>query len=308
MSTDWVDLRQIRYFIAAAETENFRRAAAMVHVAQPALSRQIREMEAALGVRLFERRKKRVFLTEVGRFYLEKAKDLTARAAAFQGLAQRLQQGASGSIKLGLQEVATRHRLVLDIVRSFRRLPHVDLQISSATSPAQIDALLSGKLDAGFLYDVPCDTTDLDRLDISIDGFGLALPEDHPLLDRDTIRMEDLRSVPQIVLAEDVSPLLYRRIIGAFHTAGYDPVIFEHARSEHDLFCLVSSGCGVALMTTPYIQRIGIVYRDVEGLHIPRILSMAWHAHNEQPLLRKLRDLVTDRKAEAREICGRDDC
>jgi len=292
MAAGIIDLRQLRYFIAAAEQQNFRRAAEMVNVAQPALSRQIQDLEEALGVTLFERRRKRVYLTQVGSFYLDKARELVAQAAAFRGLAQRMEDGTKGHIKLGLQEIGTRHALVLGIIRAFRQLPGIDLEIVSMTSPGQIEAIRLGKLDAGFLYDAPNEARGLERLDISVDGFGLALPEDHPLLEKEEICVNDLRGVPQIILAEDVSPSLYKRIHGAFHSAGFDPLIVDHARTEHDLFCLVSTGCGVALMTTPHVERIGVVYRPVRGIEIPRVLSMVWHGQNEQPLLAQLRALV----------------
>jgi len=155
-----VELRHVRYFIAVAEYLNFSKAAQQLHIAQPPLSRQIRQLEEDLGVTLFLRNKRSVALTKAGQIFLDEARKLIVQAGHAMEAARHAQKGECGVVRIGIasglggvvSRVVFEHR---------KRLPAVEIECRDVFSSLQNDALRKGEIDIGFLRP-PLDQLNLD--------------------------------------------------------------------------------------------------------------------------------------------------
>src|SRR5918998_2446596 len=153
-----MELRHLRYFVAVAEELNFGRAAARLHIAQPPLSRQIRDLEREVGAPLFERVPRGVELTPAGKAFLPEARLTLAQAERAQRTAERAARGETGRLRVGFVEAATYSGILPDVLGFFRmHLPNIGLSLFELTSPQQDEALREGRIDLGLLHLAPVD-------------------------------------------------------------------------------------------------------------------------------------------------------
>src|ERR1700745_1875061 len=146
-----MELRHLRYFVAIGEEENYRRAARRLNVAQTALSTQIRDLEAELGVKLFDRLPRGVKLSVAGRLFLEDARRILQQVSEAAARAARVARGQSGTLRIGFTGKASWYAVVPARLRLFRqRHPDAELQLRPAGSVDQIEEIRSGRVDAGF--------------------------------------------------------------------------------------------------------------------------------------------------------------
>lgn len=151
-----MELRHLRYFVAIGEEENYRRAAQRLNVAQTALSTQIQDLEAELGFKLFDRLPRGVKLSAAGKLFLADARRILRDVNEAASRAARVARGQSGTLRVGFTENASWRGVVPESLRRFRkRQPDAELQLTPATSLEQIEAIRSGRLDAGFVFNMP---------------------------------------------------------------------------------------------------------------------------------------------------------
>ena len=146
------NLRQLRYFVAVADSLSFTRAAQTLHISQPPLSQQIRALEDDLGVRLLDRTKRRVRLTEPGRLFLDEARKLLAQAESARVTVTQAAAGYGGRLRLGYPVSVAFHRALPRALLEFARLaPGVQVELTEMYTAAQYEALLAGQIDVGFV-------------------------------------------------------------------------------------------------------------------------------------------------------------
>jgi len=147
-----MELRHLRYFVAVGEEQHYGRAARRLRVAQPALSRQIQDLEEELGFKLFERLSRGVKLSEAGKLFLEDARRILQEVSEAAVRAGSVARGRSGTLRVGFTENASWRGVVPESFRRFRELqPGAELQLRPAASFELLDAIRSGGLDAGFV-------------------------------------------------------------------------------------------------------------------------------------------------------------
>ncbi len=287
-------IRHLPYFVAAAEEENFQRAAARLSISQPALSRRIQDLESELGVTLFERAQGRVRLTETGRAFAAETRRIVDEV---ETLTQRMRQSAKGLrqiLRIGFNENAIRHRIVTDAIRTFRTAnTDVDLQLVPLSSAEQLVALRAGRISAGFLHLARHDVTDLARRQIRDDDqYVLAMRKDHPLAGKGAIRLASLADEEMIWPSHDLVPALHDRLIEAWTRAGLKPRISMETTSSDTTFSAVSAGLGIGLVRLSQSGRepSDVVLRKLADLAIPLHFDVAWLRSNRSRLLRKLLD------------------
>src|ERR1700682_1345154 len=150
-----MELRHLRYFLAVGEEQHYGRAAQRLHVAQPALSRQIQYLERELGFKLFDRLPRGVKINPAGKLFLDDARRILQQVNEAAARAGRVARGQSGTLRVGFTENASWHGVVPDSFRRFReRQPDAELQLSPLTSLEQIETVRSGRLDAGFVFNM----------------------------------------------------------------------------------------------------------------------------------------------------------
>src|SRR5215470_17467098 len=177
-----MELRHLRYFLAVGEEEHYGRAAQRLHVAQPALSRQIQDLEDEVGFKLFERMPRGVKLSAGGKLFLEDARRILQEVNEAAARAARVARGQSGTLRVGFTENASWRGVVPESLRRFReRQPDAELQLTPATSLEQIEALRSGRLDAGFVFNMLKGDPELDYIPVALQHVELAVPKEHAL-------------------------------------------------------------------------------------------------------------------------------
>lgn len=289
-----MDLRQIRYFIAVAEDEHFGRASERIHIAQPALSRQIQLLEAELGVTLFDRLPRGVKLSAAGRTFREHCSQILVDLSHAVSETQAVARGESGMLKLGFIEVAAWSGIIPETIMEFRRTnPGVRLVLSAMTSLNQIEGIYDGRIDAGFLYNPPTDPL-LTVLPVTRHAVLLAVPSSSEFAGREAVDVSELAGQPLISFHRRESPAYYDELHRGLFQAGVAVNIVHEAENEAEMLALVTTGLGMALVNECQKWRMphGIVLIPVRGLDVGLNLALVYRVNQSVPALRRFLELV----------------
>jgi DNA-binding transcriptional LysR family regulator len=284
-----MELRHLRYFVTIGEEQHYGRAARRLHVAQPALSRQIQDLEEELGFKLFYRLPRGVKLSEAGKLFLEDAQHILQEVSDAAVRAGRVASGRSGTLRVGFTENASWRGVVPESFRRFRELqPDAELQLQPSASLEQLEAIRSGRLDAGFVNFMPKSDRELDQLLVARAHVELAVPKGHPLARLKTLRLRDLVDAPFVWFPRWPSPAFYDRMIHECYRGGLrSPRIVQEGLNEATILSLVSAGLGVGwvLGTARWRCPETVVILSVADLNMPLPLALAWRRDNASPLL-----------------------
>lgn len=243
------DLRQLRAFLAIAERLSFRRAAADLHIAQPALSRQVAQLEAALGCRLFNRERQRIRLTPAGEHLQRELPTVLAKLQETAVQTLKVASGQTVSLKLGYSGAAMSSFLPAIIRQIRRQLSECEFEFVEETSDRLIEGVISGRLDAAFILYRP-DNPLLTTLPIRSEPIGLILPDDHPLAKRKKVPLKALKDETMILFPRSMNPVMYDEIIAACQEAGFSPQAIREVAPRSIAIGLVAAGAGVATIAS----------------------------------------------------------
>jgi DNA-binding transcriptional LysR family regulator len=262
-----VELRQLRYFLAIAEEGNFSRAAKRLHVSQPPLSTQIKNLEDELGVRLLERTNRGVSLTAAGAVFFEETRAVLARLEHAKSKAVRADRGDAGMLSVGFVSIAD-YGVLPPALKTFRAgFPLIDVHLHELTTDAQIRELRAVRLDLGIGLG-PVDEPDLEFERLLREELVLAAPAAHPAMKSNgAVDLRMLSKESFIVPPRELAPGLYDLTISRCRASGFVPRITQHARQMQTVIGLVSSGMGVALVPSSVrnLKRTGVQYRPLRG-------------------------------------------
>jgi DNA-binding transcriptional LysR family regulator len=296
-----MELRHLRYFVAVAEELHFGRAAARLHIAQPPLSRQIRDLEREVGTPLFERVARGAELTPAGRAFLPEARLTLAQAERAQRTAQRAALGEIGRLRVGFMEAATYSGILPDVLGFFRmHLPHIGLSLFEMDSAQQEDAFRDGRIDLGILQSPPADADRWLRVEqVDTDPLVAALPEAHRLAMRTRVALADLAAESFVFFPRNVAPALYDELVARCRSAGFSPRVVQEAAGWQTLAGLVAAGVGAAFVprSLSKIKRPGVVYRPIRDLSVEMGMFAAWKKGEKSPVRERF---VTALRAVAR--------
>ncbi|MBB4127655.1 DNA-binding transcriptional LysR family regulator [Xanthomonas translucens] len=291
-----LDLRQLRYFIAVAETENVGRAAAQLHISQSPLSRQIKQLEEQLGVLLFERSKKRIRLTQEGRDLLGEARTLMANANRVETFARRLGTGDAGRLAIGYVEGAMYANVVSPSVRAFRiASPSVMLSLQALGTAVQFEYLRRHMLDVGLAYRMPERESGLSGALVLDEPLTLAIPKGHPLCRSRIVKPAQLDGQTWIAVTRQPVDTVRSALLSACQDAGFTPDIAYETSDPLASLYLVSSGLGVTLVQSALKANApaGIVFRDLKWLNLRVKIHLIWRSDDARPIVATFRDAVS---------------
>ncbi|MGY0539974.1 LysR substrate-binding domain-containing protein [Nocardioides sp. YJ-D4] len=280
-----MELRHLRYFAAVAETCHFGQAAAQLHIAQPALSQAIRQLESELDVTLFTRTTRQVSLTPAGEFLrTEAARVLAAVDDSVRGV-RRIGAGRHGLVRLGLTGTASFSHLpgIARVVK--RELPEVALEIhADLLTPAQCERLQSGALDLGVLRP-PATGEGLTLRTLEVEPLALAIPVDHRLAVEPVVALADLRTEPFVAYSARDSAV-NEAVLRSCREAGFVPRREHEAPSTAVLLALVAAGLGVAVLPASVraLPLEGVVFRDLLDAGSVE-LSLAYRTDDDNPVV-----------------------
>jgi DNA-binding transcriptional LysR family regulator len=283
-----MELRHLRYFIAVAEALSFTKAADKLRLAQPSLTRQVRNLEEEIGVRLMDRSNNRVVLTEAGKLFLFDSKKVLAMCAESVAAVQRMHRGESSDLNIGY--VANIHYGLLPAtLGAFRKLyPGVALNLFDMTSAQQLLALDGRKIDLGFVGIRPALSGHaLISECVAHDTMLAALPTGHPLAKNAKVKFSELASQFFIGMSAKTHPGAREWLAETCLEAGFAGRILQEADNEPTVIQFVADGLGVALLPEQItgLPHEGVVFRPLSP-PLRRDSTIAWRADNtSKPLL-----------------------
>lgn len=280
-----MEFRQLRYFVAVAEEKHFGRAARRVHISQPPLSIQIRNLEEELGVQLLDRHTRNVVLTDAGRVFLEHAQTILLAADKAQQVTSQAQAGLYGRLEIGFISSATL-TVLPPALREFRHhYPGVELTLREVSSGHQIDALYKGSIQLGLLR-LPIQAPGVCIEPLFRESLVVALPTGHELTDQQTLSMETIAAYPLVFFDRQHIPGLHDHIRELFHTIGRSPQIAQYAVSLQTITGLVASDIGIAILpeSSRHLNRDGVVYRHLDATATDTWMALA-HLESVDSLL-----------------------
>jgi DNA-binding transcriptional LysR family regulator len=283
-----VELRHLRYFAAVAQNLNYSEASRRLHVAQPAISQTILDLEDELGVKLLLRTKRSVQLTAAGTTFLCEAEEILRRAAEARRLAQRAARGEVGSLGIGFFGTASAPILPA-LVQTFRRkFPDVELCLYELNPDQQLAAFDEGRIDLGFSRALPPDRrSELEEEVVYTDQLAIALPAAHPLAKQKVIRLKSLAAEPFVQFHRQGAPGLFDEVIGVCRRAGFSPRIVNEPNFMATVMTLVECGLGVSLIPrcVRSLNRPQVVIRPIapKSARIP--LCVAWLKSAQNPAM-----------------------
>jgi DNA-binding transcriptional LysR family regulator len=279
-----VELRHLRAFVAVAEELHFGQAAARLIVSQPALSRQIRELERELGAELFWRTSRHVRLTRAGEALLEEARVTLTLADRTVEAARRAGRGELGHLAIGyLGSVAS--GILPPIVRAYRaRRPEVSLRFDEALDDKLLAAIADRHLDVGFVRS-PGGHGGVRLEAIQEEALAAVLPAEHPLAGQAQLSLGALAAESFILWPRSSSTAVHDDIIAACHRHGFSPRIVIEAAGPTATLGLVAAGLGVSVLVHSYrnLRRVGVTLVPIETLS--STLYLAWRDDNRSPAL-----------------------
>jgi DNA-binding transcriptional LysR family regulator len=288
-----MDTRKIRYFVAVAEELSFSRAALRLHMSQPPLSTQIKELETEMGVLLLHRTRQEVRLTDAGRVFLRKCKEVLLELDAAVLSARRASLGESGHVRLGIVASALYSAVPQLQARILQCMPAAIVSLAEVGSADQIQALIRDQLDIGVAH-YPIEGLNLRSHLIVEEPYVAAVRSDHRLAGRHQISLSELADDLFICFSREVSPALFDSVIAACRESGFSPRIGHMARHMLTMLHMVRGGHGISLV--PKSMALAGV-PDLAFLGLTRTtarvrLGAAWRSDNDSELIRNIVERV----------------
>lgn len=288
-----LDIRQLRYFVAVAEELHFGRAAARLHIAQPALSRQIQQMEAHLGTMLFLRTQRLVEITDAGRLLLERARAILTELEQAELDTRRTGRGELGRLVIGFLHSVTYGFLPRTLRRFHDRFPEAVLELKEMTIADQIAGLPRDIIDIGISRPAKYDA-DISVMPIFEEQFLLAVPAFNPLASVRSTPLARLSEEAFVLFPHASSPLFNSSIIAMCDRAGFTPKVSQMATQVHTVVGLVSAGMGIAIVpaSARNMQISGVAFLHIEDSPPPVKVVLAWKTSRETVLMRSFKSIA----------------
>lgn len=259
-----LELRHLRYFRVVVEELHFGRAAARLAVAQPTISVQIKQLEARVGARLFERHTRQVSLTDAGRTLDEAARRILRDVDTAVEATREVHAGHAGVLRVGFGPTLMLSTLA-HVVRAYRqRHPGVRIDLREMPTSEQLTALLRGDLDVGFVRGADTDP----RLHVELfarEPLLIALHRDHPSAGAARVPLASLAYDPWVLFPRAIAPRLHEQVIRLCRQAGFTPNVVQESREVYTTVGLVGAGVGVTIVpeTVRRMSRKGVVYKTI---------------------------------------------
>jgi DNA-binding transcriptional LysR family regulator len=286
-----IELRHLRYVVAASKCGSFRRAAVSLGIEQSAISRRIRDLEDELGASLFNRHSGGVILTHAGKKFVRHARQALSEVSFAADDIGPIGRGEEGAVRIGIFS-SLASGFLAQMLRAYSdRYGNVRIDIIEGAPSDHISAVRRHRLDVAFVTGTPS-LTDCDAAQLWTERVFAVVPDAHPLSERKSIRWEDLRAETFILSEGDPGPEIHDFLIKHLADLGVHPAIERHRVGRDNLMQIVSFGRGVTLTSesTVATQFPGVVYRQLEGEMLP--FCAVWSPNNDNPAWRRMLSLA----------------
>ncbi|GLR19098.1 LysR family transcriptional regulator [Portibacter lacus] len=292
-----LELRHLRYFLAVAEDLHFRKAAERLFISQPGLSKQIKEMEVGMGVKLFDRHNRKVELTQAGEFLKVELKNYFSGLEHIIEHAKLLNDGLLGDLKIGYVGSAMQ-KIIPDLLLAFRKHhPKVLFNLEEIDNQGQIDRLFSHDIDIGFvrLEKIP---RGLKSIPVLNETFSLVLPKDHPINDENFVNLAQLKDASFILFNEKYSPSYFENVMQIFEDNHFTPNVTHNTIHASSIYKLVENNFGLSIvpqsLKPSFVE--GVKFIDLENIPQRTVLSAVWNLNNRNPILKNFLEKIESHK------------
>ncbi|SAK61628.1 LysR family transcriptional regulator [Caballeronia temeraria] len=290
-----LDLGQVRCFVAAATELNFRRAAALLNMTQPPLSRQIHLLEENLGVKLFERVGRAVKLTTEGRVFLADATRLLNLSEQAESTVRRASKGKTGRVRIGFTGAAGYELIPELLVAAKRDLPDIDVVLLEMISVAQIEAFEANAIDLGFMRPLPS-RQKVEFLLVDREPMIVALPAGHALCRFDRLELAQLHEQAFIMHSPTHGKYFYDRIMSMLVADEAKPNFTQYIDQTPTILSLVRAGLGLSILpaSSQRFHYDNVEFRDIAGNTVQAEMSMAWRSDQDNPAVTAFRHMAAE--------------
>lgn len=289
-----IELRHLLYFKVLAEELHFRRAAEKLFIAQPGLSRQIKQLEESYGVTLFERNKRNVQMTEAGIYLFQEVKELFRHLDQIETQLQSFANGKISTLKLGFIGSAVQTILPELLVNLKQQQPDIELSLHELANETQLDLLEKKELDLGFirLSETP---PGLCSLPIHTEHFSLVLPNNHPLLKSPQPSLDAFKNESFILFSKNYSHSYYDLVMSIFSDHKFIPKVTLRTVNALTIFNMVAQGLGVAIVPSSLKNgyHVDVTFLELKTLPQRTTLSLVWNANNRNPGIPLVTQIIT---------------
>ena len=290
-----VELRHLRYFVTVAAERSFSRASEKLHIAQPPLSRQIKQLEEELGTQLLHRGRP-ITLTESGRYFFEQALQVLQRTDEIRAMARRIGAGKKRQFGIGFVE-STLYGTLPELIRSFRlRAPDVEIVLSELTTLEQAAALKEGRIDIGFGR-LRFDDDALTRHVVREEKLTVAVPHGHVLSRHGRpLKLKQTVDEPLILYPKTPRPSYADQVLSFYRKLGLEPRVGFEARELQTALGLVAAGVGIALVPSA-VRRLGrkdVSYVALDEAEITSPIIVSFRSNDRSPLLARFLDSIRE--------------
>lgn len=285
-----MELRQLRYFVTVADERNFTRAASKLSIAQPPLSRQIKQLEMEFGAELFDRESRPIALTEAGRLLYGQAIQVLSRVDQLTSLMTDCNDAGRKRLTIGFVG-STIYGLLPGTIRKFRKQAKtVSVNLQEMTTLEQIAALKEGLIDVGFgrlRFDDPA----VHRIVLEEEPLMAVLSTDHRLAAKKRpLHLADITQEPLILYPRPARPSYADELVSIFHDHGLTPQVTKEVRELQTAIGLVAADAGVCIVpaSIQHLQIEGVVYRPIADANATSPIIMSFRASDQSSELAML--------------------
>jgi DNA-binding transcriptional LysR family regulator len=288
-----MELRHLRYFLAVAEDLHFGRAAERIHIAQPPLSQQIKQLETEIGVQLFKRTKRNVELTEAGKVFQREAYAVLERLDKGVLKAQLADRGEAGWIGIAFLS-SINYEVLPNVIRKFRNhYPNIEMFLQEKNDADQNQALLERRVHVGFTR-FPIANEELESKVILRENVIIAMPASHPLANKPKIRLADLANESFIMFSQN-QPSAYADYLSRLCAeAGFQPRVVQNVGEMQTAIGLVAAEIGIIAVPSSIqnLKREGVVYRSLDNLNATIEITVQYRKDETSPVLQRFLEIV----------------
>lgn len=288
-----LEFRHLKYFLAVAKELHFRKAADQLYISQPGLSRQIKQMESKLGIKLFERHNRKVELTKAG-LYLQK--ELITNFKRLDDILDKtklINDGINGNLKLAYVGSAMQ-KLIPELLLKFRETnQNVLINLTENDNERQIQALLNQEIDIGFvrLERVPKGLEIHSTLE---ETFSLVLPKNHKISSSNFESLYQFKDEHFILFDASYSLSYYEKVMQIFDNSGFFPTVSHSTVNASSIYRLVENNFGISIVPTSLQYGYNLEIKFIELANIPQrtTLKIVWNSTNTNPILGSFLNVV----------------
>lgn len=291
--TNQLELRPLRYFLVLAETLHYRKAADILYISQSALSQQIKQLEAILGVTLFDRTNRKVALSRPGQLLVKEAQLILKQLEDSMERWQLTHDGVIGQLKIGFVGSAMQMYLPSILKQFGKKYTKINFYLEELTNTEQIRALEHEELDIGFMRSNIV-SPDLRIKSVYKENFSLVLPEDHFITKDNFKHMGQLSEESFILFPNENSPMYFQQIQNLCADQGFSPRISHKSIHGPTIFKLVENGMGISIVPNSLRDEHNYKIKFLELDKVPHRTELfaAWKKNNTNPALHYFLELI----------------